>query len=128
MTSVTHTSSRVLALVGLIVALALTAPAALARASQRDNGPLDPWAYALVHRSSAESQQYGPLDPWAYAVIHRGNVSGSSVVPAIKSDNGGGMDWGDAGVGAAGAFGLVVLLAGATFAVRKRATLARPRF
>ena len=70
MTSVTHTSSRVLALVGLIVALALTAPAALARASQRDNGPLDPWAYALVHRSSAESQQYGPLDPWAYAVYH----------------------------------------------------------
>jgi hypothetical protein len=127
MTVVTRTRSRVHALVGLIVALAaVITPVALAGTSP--NGPFDPWAYALVHRSAAESQQYGPLDPWAYAVIHgQDDMRVASATPEIRSDSSGGMDWGAAGVGAAGAFGLMVLLAGGTFVMRKRTALARPR-
>jgi hypothetical protein len=121
----THTSSRFLALIGLIVGLAVVTPPALAGTNQ--NGPLDPWAYALVHRSAAETQQYGPLDPWAYAAIHRSDASRPSMVPAINSE-GDGINWGDAGIGAAVAFGLMVLVAGGTVVVRKRVALVRPRF
>jgi hypothetical protein len=125
MTSVTNITSRVLAVIGLTVALAVAAPAALAAYDQ--NGPLDWWQYALVDRSAAEAQQNGPLDPWAYAVIHRGDASGPSMIPATKSESGG-MNWGDAGIGAAAVFGLMLLLAGGTIVVRKRTALARPRF
>jgi len=146
MTSVTNITSRILAVIGLTVALAVAASAALAASDQ--NGPLDPWAYALVHRSAAEAQQdgpldwwqyalvdrsaaeaqqNGPLDPWAYAVIHRGDASGPSMIPATKSESSG-MNWGDAGIGAAAVFGLMLLLAGGTIVVRKRTALARPRF
>jgi hypothetical protein len=52
-------------------------------------GPLDPWAYAVIHRSTQANARpaagYGPLDPWAYAVIHR-NSSGS-VVPQDVRDH-----------------------------------------
>jgi hypothetical protein len=52
-------------------------------------GPLDPWAYGLIHRSTQVNvvvpAKYGPLDPWAYAVVHRG--SSGSVVPADVRDH-----------------------------------------
>ena len=121
----------VIAILMVIVGLAAAAPAGLAGTDA--NGPLDPWAYALVHRSAAEAQQYGPLDPWAYAAVHKRDFPAASsavpemtVMPRLKSDNG--LDWGSAGVGAAGAaFGLVILLVGGTI-LRKRSTLPRPRF
>jgi len=162
----THTSSRVLALIGLIVGLAVVTEPALAGTNQ--NGPLDPWAYALVHRSAAETQQYGPLDPWAYALVHRSAAetqqygpldpwayalvhksaatpehnppdarahvireaeeSGLQSVAPATSETSAGMDWGSAGIGAAGAFGLVILLVGGTIIVRRRSALARLRF
>jgi hypothetical protein len=142
----THTSSRVLALISLIVGLAVVTPPAIAGTNQ--NGPLDPWAYALVHRSAAETQQYGPLDPWAYALVHQSaeapeqsppdvrahhvireaEESGLQSVARETSETSGGMDWGSAGIGAAGVFGLVILLAGGTIIVRRRSALARPRF
>ena len=161
----THTSSRVLALIGLIVGLAVVTEPALAGTNQ--NGPLDPWAYALVHRSAAETQQYGPLDPWAYALVHESaamqeqspldpwayalvhksaatpeqsppGVRGHQVIREAEesglqsapetSETSAGMDWGSAGIGAAGAFGLVILLAGGTIIVRRRSALARLRF
>jgi hypothetical protein len=161
----TRTSSRVLALIGLIVGLAVVTEPALAGTNQ--SGPLDPWAYALVHRSAAETQQYGPLDPWAYAlvnksaatpeqtpldpwayalvhksaatpeqsppdvrahVIREAEESGLQSVAPDTSETSAGMDWGSAGIGAAGAFGLVILLAGGTIIVRRRSALPRLRF
>jgi hypothetical protein len=50
-------------------------------------GPLDPWAYSLIHRSTQANVvppgKYGPLDPWAYAVIHRSST-GSIVPPDVR--------------------------------------------
>lgn len=52
-------------------------------------GPLDPWAYSLIHRSTQANAvppaKYGPLDPWAYAAIHRS--SSGSTVPSGTSDS-----------------------------------------
>jgi hypothetical protein len=71
-------------------------------------GPLDPWAYAVIHQSKqanvVPAGNYGPLDPWAYAVIHR---SSPSVVTA-RSDNG--FNYSDAGIGASVFFGAALLL------------------
>jgi hypothetical protein len=71
-------------------------------------GPTDPWAYHVIHRSTqanvASAGKYGPLDPWAYAVIHR---SSPSVVTA-QPDNG--FGYSDAGIGASVFFGAALLL------------------
>jgi hypothetical protein len=89
-------------------------------------GPLDPWAYALIHRSAqtdvVPAAKTGPLDAWAYAVIHR-NSAGSIVpsdvrdhrlvaqlIQADRSTAQSAFNWGDAGIGASVSFGLVLLL------------------
>ena len=138
--------------VGLAIA-AISAPAVLAKPTS-GYGPLDPWAYSVIHRSSQATPasysavsgplgvaayqsfagvtpKYGPLDPWAYSVIHRSSqstpatysgVSGPLGVAAYQSFAGvtpkqgeqvtsqSGFDWGDAGVGASVAFGVLLLL------------------
>jgi hypothetical protein len=78
---------------------------------------------------------YGPLDPWAYAVIHRtapaatvaGTAIASGVIPPDVRDHQlvrqlvqadrmtsqtsqSGFDWGDAGIGASVSFGIAILL------------------
>jgi hypothetical protein len=89
-------------------------------------GPLDPWAYSLIHRSTQANvvppANYGPLDPWAYAVIHRSS-SGSIVPPDVRDhrlvaqlvqadrlSSRATFNWGDAGIGASVSFGAVLLL------------------
>ena len=71
-------------------------------------GQLDPWAYTLIHRSTqanvASAGKYGQLDPWAYTVIHRS----SSAVVTARTDNG--FNWSDAGIGASVSFGAALLL------------------
>ena len=71
-------------------------------------GPLDPWAYAVIHQSKqanvVPAGKYGPLDPWAYAVIHRS----SPTVVTARPDNG--FNWSDAGIGASVSFGAALLL------------------
>ena len=112
--------------VGLAIA-AISAPAVLAKPTS-GYGPLDPWAYSLVHRQTSGN---GPLDPWAYGLIHRSSqttpssysaVSGPVGVAAYQSFAGitpkqgervtsqSGFDWGDAGIGASVVFGAFVVL------------------
>ncbi len=112
--------------VGLAIA-AVSAPAVLAKPTS-GNGPLDPWAYSLVHRQTSGN---GPLDPWAYSLVHRSTqaapasysaVSGPLGVAAYQSFAGitpkqsksmtsqSGFSWGDAGIGASVAFGALLLL------------------
>jgi hypothetical protein len=60
--------------------------------------------------AQASSEKYGPLDPWAYAVIHRStqaNVPQPAVVTA-RTDNG--FSWSDAGIGASVSFGAALVL------------------
>lgn len=89
-------------------------------------GPLDPWAYSLVHRSTdanvVSAGKYGPLDPWAYAVIHRSSSRSSVpqdvrdhrlVAQLVQSDrqtSQSAFNWGDAGIGASVSFGVVLVL------------------
>jgi hypothetical protein len=79
-----------------------------AQASSDKYGPLDPWAYAVIHRSNqanvVPAGDYGPLDPWAYAVIHRS----SPTVVTARPDNG--FNWSDAGIGASFVFGGALVL------------------
>ena len=78
---------------------------------------------------------YGPLDPWAYAVIHRtapgATVAGTAIASGVTSPDvrdhqlvrqlvqadrmtsqtsQSGFDWGDAGIGASVSFGVAILL------------------
>jgi hypothetical protein len=109
---------------GLAIA-AFSAPAVQAKPTS-GYGPLDPWAYALVHRNAQATvmpaAKYGPLDPWAYAVIHR-SLSGSTVpqdvrdhgivaelVRADRPTSRSTFNWVDAGIGASVSIGAVLLL------------------
>lgn len=66
---------------GLAVSFAIaavSAPAVLAKPTS-GYGPLDPWAYSVIHGSTQAAAMpvgNGPLDPWAYAVLHRSSASG----------------------------------------------------
>jgi hypothetical protein len=88
--------------------------------------------------------KYGPLDPWAYAVIHRSSVAtgpnvgrptstpaeittGLATPGTVNSSRSNGVDLRDAGIGAAGTLALMLLTVGAGFALRKRGTLAHSR-
>ena len=95
-------------------------------------GPLDPWAYGLIHRSTqvnvVPAGKYGPLDPWAYAVIHRSSPAGTAIVSrtvpadvrdhrlvrqlvqADRQSSPSGFNWGDAAIGASVVFGAALLL------------------
>jgi hypothetical protein len=114
-------------------------------------GPLDPWAYAAIHRSrqatSTQSGKNGPLDLSTSSVIrlHQMPVASGSTVDrivdrppyasptartglaaprSVNSDRPNGVDWRDAGIGAAGAFALMLLAVAVGFAIRKRGILA----
>jgi hypothetical protein len=113
---------------GLAFGLAIAAFSASAVQAKPTSGygPLDPWAYSLIHRSTQANvvppANYGPLDPWAYAVIHRSS-SGSIVPPDVRDHrlvaqlaqadgltSRSTFNWGDAGIGASVSFGAVLLL------------------
>ncbi len=91
----------------VIAIAAFSAPAVQAKPIS-GNGPLDPWAYSVIHRTTqanvASAGKYGPLDPWAYAVIHR---SSPSIVTARPNN---GFNWSDALIGASASFGAALLL------------------
>ena len=133
--------TSVLALVVAVAALAVpTAQANLTPAGKY--GPLDPWAYKLIHQSGQSGPlitehsagqnttgqpgvtgKYGPLDPGIDAVIRNdwglNGVSKSAALPAAATN---GFDWSDAGIGATVAFAAVLLaLAVATLILRRRA-------
>jgi hypothetical protein len=79
-TNIHRRSVTAIAFAAAVIAIALLVPAAQAQQATSENyGPLDPWAYSLIHRSTQANVtldgKYGPLDPWAYAVIHRSSVA-----------------------------------------------------
>jgi hypothetical protein len=123
-----------LASLALVVTLAAV-PAAFGRVSPA----LSERTVPLRKASNAQSQgRYGPLDPWAYRLVH-------AAAPTLITEHSAGQDpdrrpilvlgnapatihtsafqWSDAGIGAAAALGLVFALVAATV-LRKRRTLA----
>ena len=119
--------TSVLALVVAVAALAVpTAQANLTPAGKY--GPLDPWAYKLIHQSGRSvplttehsagqnttgqpgvAGKYGPLDPGIAAAI-RMHRSAAVPPPTATGVNSGGFDWGDSGIGAGAMLALVFSL------------------
>jgi hypothetical protein len=94
--------------VGLAIA-AISAPAVLAKPTS-GYGPLDPWAYSVIHRSSqatpaSYSAVSGPLGVAAYQSF--AGVTPKQGERVIAQT---GFDWGDAGIGASVMFGGLLLL------------------
>jgi hypothetical protein len=127
----------VLSVLGLVLA-AIVAPAALAKPVSSDvlNGGYDAWAVGQIYKSTHQSTpavhagrtgqvapwersffhqnanvtapvDLGPLDPWAYAAIHK-----TTSTPVVTTSSSSGFDYGDAGIGAAVAFGAALILSG----------------
>jgi hypothetical protein len=119
MTLSPHTAQRVGRSIACAAAVAAIAvPLAQASGSQDRYGPLDPWAYRLVHQAN----KYGPLDPWAYNVIRRNSLAAQEAATERSAPRNGstnGFDWADAAVGAGGALGLMLVAAGAINTVRR---------
>jgi hypothetical protein len=94
--------------VGLAIA-AISAPAVLAKPTS-GYGPLDPWAYSVIHRSTqATPANYsavsGPLGVTAYQ-----SFAGVTPKQGERVTSQAGFDWGDAGIGASVVFGALLLL------------------
>jgi hypothetical protein len=100
---------------GLAVSFAIavvSAPAVLAKPTS-GNGPLDPWAYNVIHGGSQAtvmpvvrySAVSGPLGIAAYQSFAGTTPSAQHSVISHS-----GFDWGDAGIGALVAFGIALLL------------------
>ena len=96
------------AAVSLAIA-AISAPAVLAKPTS-GYGPLDQWAYSVIHRStqatpSSYSAVSGPLGVVAYQSF--AGVTPKQGEPVTSQS---GFDWSDAGIGASVAFGALLLL------------------
>lgn len=114
--------------VGVPIAQAGRVPAA------GEYGPLDPWAYNLIHRAEQaiprRAGAYGPVDPPIAAAIYT-HHSGDRLAPKATAASltvaaSRGFNWSDAGVGAAVAIAAILLAAAAgTFVHRTRLTSAR---
>ena len=78
-------------------------------------------AMANAYQSQAASRaatNLGPLDPWAYAAIHKSkSLTPAPVVTTTTSNS---FSWGDAGIGALFAFGVAVMLLTAVVVSRRR--------
>jgi hypothetical protein len=88
---------------------AISAPAVLAKPTS-GYGPLDPWAYSVIHRSSqatpaSYSAVSGPLGVAAYR-----SFAGVTPKQGDRVTSQSGFNWGDAGIGASVAFGVLLLL------------------
>jgi hypothetical protein len=114
-----HIAQRLKTSIPCALAVAgIAVPLAQASNSESKYGPLDPWAYTLVHQAG----QYGPLDPWAYNVIRKNSLAAAEAAkarPAPLGSSTNGFDWTDAAIGAGGTFGLMLLSIGALNAVRR---------
>jgi hypothetical protein len=127
---------RKLLVLGLVIG-AVAAPAALAKPVSSDtlNGGYDPWAVGLIYKSTQQSAapvKLGPLDPWAYSLVyqstHPSSVQAGSksslapwersffqrnlTAPVVTTNSSSSFDYGDAGIGAAAALGVALILLG----------------
>lgn len=109
----------------------------LTLSSKVDLGPVDPWAYSLIHAAKSQrAVDLGPVDPWAYSLVHktveptitplqadgmrlnaiaqayRESVAAKAVPQPAKTGqpSSTSFNWNDAGVGASIAFGIALLL------------------
>jgi hypothetical protein len=146
----THITHVLKALMLAFVVAAMVVPVVQAEPAPAGKyGPLDPWAYSLVHQSLqsgplitgdsagqnrpgqvSTAGKYGPLDPSIAAAIqsHSRPQSGVSkaAAPFVRGGASSGFDWGAAGIGASIAFAAMLLTLGlARVAMRRgRARLA----
>ena len=121
MTASTHVSARLLTALAFVVTVAaIVVPTSTASAPNGRYGPLDPWAYAAIHRAAPSAPQEIVRDS-GDANFAR-SVRAQAARGQTRQESGG-FDWGTAGMGAAGAFGLIVLAGGTTVVVRQRSHL-----
>jgi hypothetical protein len=116
MTLSAHTTERLGSSIACALAVAAIAvPFASASASEGRYGPLDPWAYRVLH----QADNYGPLDPWADRILHRNSLTTREAATGRPTAATNGFDWADAAVGAGGALGLMLIAAGAINTMRR---------
>jgi hypothetical protein len=142
LTNMNRRAAKAIAFAVAVIAIAMLVPFAQAKATAAERyGPLDPWAYAAIHRSPQATvtvirlHRTAPVatGPAVDRIVDRPpyvSPSAKTVVAAPRSVNSGqpnGVDWRDAGIGAAGAFALMLLAVAVGFAMRKRGTLAHSR-
>jgi len=106
--------------VGTLFACLAAAVAIAIPAAQANPGPLDPWAYRLLHDSASIqliTENSAGQNGTAAAYVRRTSDTPSQVVETA------GFDWRDAGIGALAGLGSA-LFAGAawTFVLRRRRT------
>jgi hypothetical protein len=83
--------------------------------SQGRYGPLDPWAYKLIHSPAPTliTEHSAGQDPNRRPIL----ASGDATVTVVRSN---GFNWGDAGIGAAAVFGMALALMAAAVLRRRR--------
>jgi hypothetical protein len=115
----THTIRRLFG--GTLVLLAVAAIVAPTVAAR---GALDPWQQNLNAR-----EEYAQMtDPWALNLLARqthrdggyATARAHQSAASVEVGASNGFDWGDAGIGAASAFGVMLLAAGTVIGLRKR--------
>ena len=92
----------------------------------------------IIGGIASPAPKYGPLDPWAYALVHRSTAAGmadatGSVPPDVRDHRligrlvqadrltaQSGFDWGDAAIGAGTTLGLMLLGGGMALVARRR--------
>jgi hypothetical protein len=125
MSTSTNVPARLLtALACAVTVAAIVVPTSIASAPNAKYGPLDPWAYAAIHRASASAPQEILRDHGDANFARTVRVQAAREQTRQES---GGFDWGTAGMSAAGAFGLIVLAGGTTLLVRRRSQLGQVR-
>jgi hypothetical protein len=127
-----HTHSRLWPLVVVVVAAALAGPAALAAQGSATIAPDDGGTRVSVQSSATGSPAFPDLveryvmshpttslapDDRDTRVVFQSSPARSPIEPAVASDR---FHWADAGIGAAGAFALIVLTGGLVIYAARR--------
>jgi hypothetical protein len=117
----THLSARLLAALAFVMTVAaIVVETSTASAANGKYGPLDPWAYAAIHRATASVPQEIVRD---HGDANFARSARPEAARGQSRQESSGFDWGTAGLGAAGGFGLIVLAGGTTLVVRRRSQL-----
>ena len=136
LTNTNRRSVAAIAFAAAVLAIAMLVPVAQAKATAAEKyGPLDPWAYAVIHRSMQPTvtvirlHRTAPVatGPTVDRIVDRpayASPNAKTVPRSVNSGQPNGVDWRDAAIGAAGAFALMLLAVAVGFAMRKRGTLA----
>jgi hypothetical protein len=119
--SITTTRRLAKAIAVALGVVAMAVPAAQATVQPAGNVPLDPWAYNVTHRSAPSVELITEHSAGQNGTGLRSAVPSSSAATSLEAT---GFSWRDAGIGAAGALTLLLVVGGAMLALRKRSALA----